>query len=45
MRKRWNTYKRMVRLCPVCRGDGEFLMAGRVVECRKCKGTGQLRNK
>jgi DnaJ-class molecular chaperone len=29
-------------MCPRCQGAGRFEMAGRVVVCRKCRGTGYL---
>ena len=37
--------KRMVRNCRACGGGGRFVVAGQVVECRKCRGTGRTRNK
>lgn len=35
----------VLRVCPVCQGDGRLIAAGRAVECRKCRGTGTVRNK
>ena len=40
-----NVGKRVVRACRACRGAGWFLIAGRVVTCTKCGGTGATRNK
>jgi len=37
--------KRISRACRACKGQGQFLIAGTVVPCRKCKGTGYVRNK
>jgi DnaJ-class molecular chaperone len=37
--------RRMVRVCPACQGGGVVLTVGTEVTCRKCRGTGRLRQK
>ena len=37
--------RRMVRVCPACQGGGAVLTAGTLVTCRKCRGTGKIRQK
>jgi DnaJ-class molecular chaperone len=37
--------RRVGRPCRVCRGAGSFVIAGEVVVCARCKGTGRARNK
>jgi DnaJ-class molecular chaperone len=37
--------KRIARACRSCKGHGQFLIGDKVVQCRKCKGTGRVRNK
>jgi DnaJ-class molecular chaperone len=37
-------FRPTVRACPACGGDGHFLIAGQMVTCRKCRGSGRYRN-